>query len=121
MAEVGGFAAVQKQIAGGNQKNRLRGGNGQTADNRAGQRRVGFAAGAEFRGHRDQADQGRQRGHQDRAQSHSRPQRDGLAQSQPSARSRLMNSTIRMLSETEIPTTSSMPMSAITLIGVLVK
>ena len=36
----------------------------------------------------------------------------------PSARSRLMNSTIRMLSETEMPTTNSIPINDMTLIGV---
>jgi len=39
----------------------------------------------------------------------------------PSARSRLMNSTMRMLSETEMPTTNNIPIIDMTVMGVPVR
>ena len=53
--------------------------NRQATDDRHGQRRVGFAAGAELQGHRQQADQRGARRHQHRAQAHPAGQRNGFA------------------------------------------
>ncbi len=107
--------AIEDQVSGRDDEHGQHHRNSQSADDGPGQRRVGLAAGAQLECHRNAgrlsvASEVISTGRSRTRQASDTASRNG----RPSSRSRLVNSTIRMLLETTMPTIITTPISDMT-------